>query len=104
MSDAATLPMPAPPVIGESTRLGATMVLSVLLHAMVILGIGFAVEDAAPVMPTLDVILTETTSPLTQAQADFLAQASNQGGGEDEASRRPRDAQAGHHAFAQRLQ
>ena len=52
MSDAATLPMPAPPVIGESTRLGATMVLSVLLHAMVILGIGFAVEDAAPVMPT----------------------------------------------------
>ena len=31
MSDAATLPMPAPPVIGESTRLGATMVLSVLL-------------------------------------------------------------------------
>src|SRR5690606_7999154 len=58
-------------------------------------GVGFALEDAAPVMPTLDVILTRTTSPLTQAQADFLAQASNQGGGEDEASRRPRDAQAG---------
>ena len=39
-------------------RLGATLVLSVLVHAMIILGIGFAVEDAAPMMPTLDVILT----------------------------------------------
>ena len=95
MSDAATLPMPAPPVIGESTRLGATMVLSVLLHAMVILGIGFAVEDAAPVMPTLDVILTQTKSALTPAQADFLAQAANQVGGEHDKSTRPTAPQAG---------
>ena len=95
MSDAATLPMPAPPVIGESTRLGATMVLSVLLHAMVILGIGFAVEDAAPVMPTLDVILTQTKSAFTPAQADFLAQAANQGGGEHDKSTRPTAPQAG---------
>ena len=95
MSDAATLPMPAPPVIGESTRLGATMVLSVLLHAMVILGLGFAVEDAAPVMPTLDVILTQTKSALTPAQADFLAQAANQGGGEHDKSTRPTAPQAG---------
>ena len=95
MSDAATLPMPAPPVIGESTRLGATMVLSVLLHAMVILGIGFAVEDAAPVMPTLDVILTQSKSALTPAQADFLAQAANQGGGEHDKSTRPTAPQAG---------
>ncbi|NLA66972.1 MAG: energy transducer TonB [Gammaproteobacteria bacterium] len=62
---------------------------------MLVLGVGFALEEAAPVMPTLDVILTRTTSPLTREQADFLAQASNQGGGEDEASRRPRDPQAG---------
>jgi protein TonB len=41
------------------------------------------------------VILTETTSPLTQKQADFLAQASNQGGGEHDRSNRPRDAQIG---------
>ena len=95
MSDAATLPMPAPPVIGESTRLGATMVLSVLLHAMVILGIGFAEEDAAPVMPTLDVILTQTKSALTPAQADFLAQAANQGGGEHDKSTRPTAPQVG---------
>lgn len=81
--------------VGERERLGATLVLSLLLHGMLVLGVGFALEDAAPVLPTLDVILTRTSSPLTQAQADFLAQASNQGGGEDDASRRPRDAQAG---------
>ncbi|MET0328519.1 MAG: energy transducer TonB, partial [Luteimonas sp.] len=70
-------------------------VLSLLVHGLLVLGIGFATEDAAPVMPTLDVILTETTSPLTQAQADFLAQASNQGGGEHEQTNRPREAQIG---------
>ena len=95
MTDAVALPVPAPPVIGESTRLSATMVLSVLLHAMLILGLGFAVEDAAPVMPTLDGILSQTRTALTPAQADFLAQANNQGGGEHDKSSRPTAPQAG---------
>ena len=85
----------APPRIGDRDRLGATLVLSLLLHAMLVLGIGFTLDDAAPVLPTLDIILTETTSPLTQAQADFLAQASNQGGGEHEQPQRPRESQLG---------
>jgi protein TonB len=63
---------------------------------MLLLGVGFALEDAAPVLPTLDVILTRTSSALTPKQADFLAQADNQGGGEHEAARRPRDSQPGH--------
>lgn len=71
------------------------MVLSLLLHGMLVLGLGFALDAAAPVLPTLDVILTETTSPLTPKQADFLAQASNQGGGEHDKTNRPRDDQAG---------
>jgi protein TonB len=96
MSAAALPPQPHHgPSIGANERLSATFVLSLLLHGMVVLGIGFALDDAAPVLPTLDVILTETTSPLTQSQADFLAQASNQGGGEHEKSNRPRDAQIG---------
>ncbi|MCD9006705.1 energy transducer TonB [Luteimonas sp. XNQY3] len=84
-----------PPQIDDGARLGATLVLSLLVHGLLMLGIGFATEDAAPVMPTLDVILTETTSPLTRAQADFLAQASNQGGGEHAQTNRPREAQIG---------
>lgn len=91
-------PVPSHPgeyAVGESRRISATMVLSVLVHAVLLLGVGWAVESAAPVMPTLDVILTETTSPLTRKQADFLAQASNQGGGEHDKSSRPRETQSG---------
>jgi periplasmic protein TonB len=96
MSHALPLPSHAPPPAhGEGQRLGATLVLSLLVHGMLVLGVGFALEDAARVLPTLDVILTETSSPLTPEQADFLAQASNVGGGEHEQARRPRDEQAG---------
>lgn len=93
---AATAPaLPAPPRIGDADRLAATLVLSLLLHAAVIFGVGFASEDAAPLMPTLDVILTRTQSPLTRKQADFLAQADNQGGGEHDKATRPSAPQAG---------
>lgn len=81
--------------ISERERLSATMVLSLLLHGLVLVGVGFALEDAAPVLPTLDVIMTQTQSPLTSKQADFLAQADNQGGGEHDRANRPRDAQVG---------
>ncbi len=92
---AAAVPSPAAPGAMEGQRLGATLVLSLLLHGMLLLGVGFAVESAAPVMPTLDVILTQTQSPLTQSQADFLAQASNQGGGEHDRSTRPTEPVSG---------
>ena len=85
----------AAPRIGERERLGATMVLSLLVHGLVILGVGFAIESAAPVMPTLDVILTQSRTELTPEQADFLAQANNRGGGEDDVARRPREDQVG---------
>lgn len=81
--------VPPAPRIGEAERLRATVVLSLLLHALVIFGVGFALEDAAPLVPTLDVIQTRTQTPLTPAQADFLAQANNQGGGEQDKSSRP---------------
>ncbi|MGQ4660132.1 TonB family protein [Lysobacter sp. F6437] len=83
------------PAINEGQRLGATLVLSLLLHGVLLLGVGFALESAAPVMPTLDVILTRTSTTLTPEQADFLAQANNQGGGEHEKSNRPTERQSG---------
>src|SRR3546814_3740987 len=72
----------------------ATLFRSLLLHGMLILGVGFALDDAAPVLPTLDVILTQTQTELTPEQADFLAQANNQGCGEHDKTNRPREAQA----------
>jgi protein TonB len=95
MPQASDFPARAAPRIGETDRLVATLVLAVLVHAMVILGIAFTVEDAAPVTPTLDVMLTQTRSALTPKEADFLAQAANQGGGEHDKTLRPRDAQVG---------
>lgn len=91
---ASTVPN-TPRIPAEGQRLGATMLLSLLLHAGLILGVGFALEDAAPVLPTLDVMISQTQSPLTSKQADFLAQVNNEGGGEHDKSSRPRDSQAG---------
>ena len=95
MPQADAFPVRAAPRLGDSDRLSATLVLAVLVHAMLILGIAFSVEDAAPVTPTLDVMLTQTQSALTPKEADFLAQANNQGGGDHDKTLRPRNAQAG---------
>ncbi|MEL1265556.1 TonB family protein [Pseudoxanthomonas putridarboris] len=84
-----------PPKIGANERLGATLALSLIVHGLLVLGVGFALDDAAPVMPTLDVILSQTQTPLTPKEADFLAAANQEGGGEHDQAKRPRDSQAG---------
>ena len=84
--------MSAPP-IGPGERLAATLALSLVAFGVLILGVGFARELAAPVTPTLDVILTETRSETPPDEADFIAQADNQGGGESDEARRPREEQ-----------
>lgn len=92
---ASTTALPAAPRVTEQQRLTATLVLSTLVHGMLVLGVGFAVSDNAPLVPTLDVIFSQTSTPLTPKQADFLAQANQQGGGDHDTAQRPRDAQAG---------
>jgi protein TonB len=77
------------PRITPADRLRATVLFSLLVHAMLVFGIGFAVDDAAPLVPTLDIILTETRSEKPPEQADFLAASSQQGGGETEQAKRP---------------
>lgn len=89
----ATAAPPAAPKIGPNERLTATLALAAIVHGIVILGVGFSLEDAAPVMPTLDVILTETQTVEAPKQADFIAQANNKGGGDKDEARRPRDSQ-----------
>ena len=77
--------------IGPNQRLSATILLAAVLIGIVVLGISFGRDDAAPVTPTLDVILTETASRERPEQADFLAQANHQGGGEHDEAQRPRE-------------
>lgn len=92
---AVAAPAPGDAGLNGEGRFSATMVLSLLVHGVFLLGVGYALESAAPVMPTLDVILTQTQTALTPKQADFMAQASNQGGGEHDKSSRPRENQSG---------
>ena len=79
--------------IGPGDRLGATFAFSLIAHGILALGVGFTIEDPAPLVPTLDIILTQTKSDSTPKQADFLAQASQEGGGEAEKAERPREPQ-----------
>ena len=81
------------PGTGPGDRLGATLALSAILFGVLILGVGFALDRAAPVAPTLDVILTETRSEAPPEDADFIAQANNQGGGDSDRAERPREEQ-----------
>ncbi len=85
--------MAAAPPIGPGERLSATIALSLVVFGVLILGVGFTRDDAAPVTPTLDVILTETRSDAAPEDADFIAQANNQGGGESDRPERPREEQ-----------
>ena len=83
----------AAPVIGPAERLSATLALSLVAFGVLILGVGFARDSAAPITPTLDVILTETRSDAAPEDADFIAQANNQGGGDSDVAERPREEQ-----------
>jgi periplasmic protein TonB len=79
--------------VSPSDRLTGTIILSLIGYGVLVLGIGFTLNKAASVRPTLDVILSPTSSSKAPKQADFLAQADNQGGGDSDSAQRPTDDQ-----------
>lgn len=68
---------------------GATMLFSLLLHGVLILGITFSYVKSKPSLPTLDVTLVDVANREAPDKADFLAQANNSGGGESDKASRP---------------
>lgn len=72
--------------ISATDRFGFTLFLSLVLNAVVILGIGFSPEDKGrqDMLPTLDITLVPTVSEEAPDEADFLAQNDQIGGGEAE--------------------
>ncbi|HEX7325728.1 MAG TPA: TonB family protein [Rhodanobacteraceae bacterium] len=68
---------------------GAALLFSLLLHAVLILGIGFHFAKPAPRVPTLDVTLVNTANDEAPAKADYLAQVDNAGGGNSARAHRP---------------
>ncbi len=73
----------------SADRLGVAILFSLIVHAVVILGIGFDFLKPAPSLPTLDVTLLGTSNAAAPDKADFLAQANNSGGGNAERAKRP---------------
>ena len=76
---------------GPDERLRVTLLFSLILHAVVVLGITFEYEDPGARMPSLDVILVQSAAQNAPDKADFLANAAQVGGGEDDIAKRPRD-------------
>lgn len=77
-------------IITPADRLGLTLCLAIMVHAVVILGVSFApIEDSKPRFETLEVILVSRQTEETPEDADYLAQARLEGGGESDDKERP---------------
>ncbi|BBB24850.1 energy transducer TonB [Amphritea japonica] len=69
-------------IVSAADRLGFTLFLAVAVHAAAILGIGFAVSPKSPPAQTLEITLAQYQSETPPEEADFIAQADQQGSGQ----------------------
>jgi periplasmic protein TonB len=82
--------LPKSPAITSGDRMSFSVFLAAAFHALVLLGIGFALPDTKPpeYERTMDVTLATEFSEVKPDEADFLGQADQQGGGDlDEVAR-----------------
>lgn len=78
--------------ITPSDRLSLTVFLAAVVHALVILGVGFSVDLPKPGRepPLIEITLAERFQPEAPKDYDYLAQANQDGGGESRSKERPR--------------
>lgn len=91
MTTAATWALPSPaPRVSSADRLGLTVFFAIVAHVVIILGVGFSPDDRPRVnRNTMEIILVPTRSESPPEEADYLAQASQEGGGESDSPERP---------------
>jgi len=80
------------PKIGTGDRLSLTIFFAIVIHSLIILGISFSNEDRTPPpqkLPGLEVTLVQSRADKEIKDADFLAQANQEGGGDTEEKVRP---------------
>jgi protein TonB len=79
------------PSINASDRLGFTFFLALIVHAIVVLGVGFTQEKKTNnnVLPGLEVIIANSHSLEAVDNPDYLAQVDQAGGGKSEEKARP---------------
>lgn len=68
--------------IKDSDRLGFTLFLALVVHGVIVLGITFVPQDPTPASQTLDVTLAQHASEAPPEEADFMADADQQGSGD----------------------
>ena len=75
----------------SNDRFAVSVLMALGLHAVILLGVGFVVDFRPLTHPleTLDVVLVNWRSESKPDEADFLAQATQQGGGESTEATRP---------------
>ena len=72
----------APPIITNADRIGFTICLAIITHAIIVLGVTFVSEDSyQPKFDTMDIILVQQSDNEEPEDAQLLAQANNVGGG-----------------------
>ncbi|MFT5548771.1 MAG: protein TonB [Candidatus Azotimanducaceae bacterium] len=82
---------PNKPSINASDRLGFTLFLALIIHAIVILGVGFTQSEKLSnnALPALEVIIANSRSLETVEKPDYLAQVDQAGGGKADDKARP---------------
>ena len=81
MNAAAQLPELSSAGVKPADRLGFTLFLAALLHAALILGLGFTLAEPSQISKTLEITLSTFKSEEKPKEADFLAQDNQQGSG-----------------------
>jgi protein TonB len=86
----------ASPMISSTDRLSLTLFLAAVVHALLILGVGFTSPTPKPAQspPLIEVTLAEKAVAETPQDYDYLAQANQDGGGESRQKQRPKKAAA----------
>ena len=69
------------PAINSNDRLCFTAFLALMIHALIILGIGFSLHQQANTDPVIEVTLSQQPSQEAPEQADYIAQENQQGAG-----------------------
>jgi protein TonB len=81
MNAAAKSPEPSSAGVQPADRLGFTLFLAAVLHAALILGLGFTLAEPSQISKTLEITLSTFKSQEKPKEADFLAQDNQQGSG-----------------------
>lgn len=68
----------------QPDRLGFSIFLAVAIHAMIIFGIGFKLQQQQPPAPTLEVTLAQHHHEIIDETPDFIAQQQQQGSGKEQ--------------------